>query len=66
MTQTIQQKIVINLKELAEILNLGMNNALNLVNSKDFYPSFRIGRKWLISTEKLSQWINEQSGNKEA
>ena len=47
-------------QELAEILGVSVPFCYTLVRSKGF-PSFRVGKKWLISTDKLMAWIDAQT-----
>ncbi len=52
---------VLTVKEVAEILRLGKNQAYALMNSKVF-PSFRIGNKLLIAEDALNNWIAKAQG----
>lgn len=45
---------------LAEVLDVPVSFCYTLVRSKGF-PSFRVGKKWLISTDKLMAWIDAQT-----
>ena len=49
---------------LAEVLNVPVSFCYTLVRSKGF-PSFRVGKKWLISTDKLMTWIDAQTSTDE-
>lgn len=49
-----------NLSEAAEALHVSRPTMQNLVNRADF-PSFRIGRRWLIPADALKRWLNEQT-----
>ena len=49
---------------LAEVLNVPVSFCYTLVRSKGF-PSFRVGKKWLISTDKLMTWIDVQTSTDE-
>ncbi len=51
-------------QELAEILGVSVPFCYTLVRSKGF-PSFRVGKKWLISTDKLMEWIDVQTSSDE-
>jgi DNA binding domain, excisionase family len=53
-------KLVYSVKEAAQVLNIGMNSAYNLVNSEDF-PKITIGRKILIPIKGLEKWIETSS-----
>ena len=51
-------------QELAEILGVSVPFCYTLVRSKGF-PSFRVGKKWLIVTDKLMEWIDVQTSSDE-
>jgi excisionase family DNA binding protein len=53
-------KLVYTVKELSKILDIGMNSAYCLVNSRDF-PKIIVGRKILIPKKSLDQWIDKSS-----
>jgi len=50
------EKLVYTVKETAQVLNMGLNNAYCLVNSKDF-PKIQVGRKILIPKKALEKWL---------
>ncbi|MBQ5563878.1 MAG: helix-turn-helix domain-containing protein [Clostridia bacterium] len=49
---------------LAEVLGVPISFCYTLVRSKGF-PSFRVGKKWLIATDKLMAWIDLQADSDE-
>lgn len=49
-------KGTMTVKEMMDALQIGRSKAYEIVNAKCF-PSFRIGRKILISREGLEEWI---------
>ena len=49
---------------LAEVLDVPVSFCYTLVRSKGF-PSFRVGKKWLIATDKLMEWIDVQTSSDE-
>ena len=51
-------------QELAKLLDVSVQFCYTLVRSKGF-PSFRIGKKWLIATDKLMEWIDLQTNSDE-
>jgi len=53
-------KLVYSVKETAQVLNIGMNSAYNLVNSKDF-PKITLGRKILVPKKSLEEWLVNHS-----
>ena len=46
--------------ELAETLGISLPFCYKLIRTKGF-PSFRVGKKWLISTDRLMEWIANQT-----
>lgn len=51
-------KLVLNKEELQKALGIGHNKALELLNRPDF-PSFRVGRRWLVSKTGLEEWVEK-------
>ncbi len=49
-------KRTLTVKELQTVLGVGRSTAYELCNSKGF-PSFRIGKKILVSVERLNEWM---------
>ena len=49
---------------LAEVLGVPISFCYTLVKSKGF-PSFRVGKKWLIAIDKLINWIDFQADSDE-
>ena len=49
---------------LSEVLDVPVSFCYTLVRSKGF-PSFRVGKKWLIATDKLMTWIDAQTSSDE-
>jgi excisionase family DNA binding protein len=54
------EKLVYTVNEMAKALNIGMNSAYCLVNSKDF-PKLQVGRKILIPKKSLERWVESTS-----
>jgi len=54
------EKITLTVKEMQNMLGISRTEAYALVNQDDF-PSFRIGKKILISRTGLYQWIDRQT-----
>lgn len=54
-------RLAITVSEMGRQLNISRKIAYELVNSRGFYPAFRIGRKILVNVELLKQWMREQS-----
>ena len=51
---------ILTVKELAEFMNINLNRAYQLTHRADF-PSLRLGRKIMISRNKLLEWIDKRS-----
>ncbi len=49
---------------LSEVLDVPVSFCYTLVRYKGF-PSFRVGKKWLIATDKLMTWIDAQTSSDE-
>jgi excisionase family DNA binding protein len=45
-------------KQLAQIMNIGVTSAYNLVNTKNF-PKLVVGNKILVPKKSLEKWIDE-------
>lgn len=45
--------------DISEYLGISLTNAYNLMQSEGF-PSFRIGRRVLITCDAFSKWLEEQ------
>lgn len=56
-----EEKLCVGIDGLCGAMSIGKTAAYNLVNSKSFYPAFKLNGKWLVSIEKLRKWISEQS-----
>ena len=53
------EKSNLNVKGVSAFLGIGMTKAYEIVNQPGF-PSFRIGRKILVSVEDLKEWQRQQ------
>ncbi|MDB1949628.1 helix-turn-helix domain-containing protein [Clostridium tertium] len=56
-------KKTMSVKEFAEVYGIGENKAYEIVNIDDF-PKIRCGRKIIIITSKLDEWIENKIGYK--
>ena len=54
------EKKVLTRKEFISIMRISEPKAQELLNSKEFYPKFRVGKRVLINAELLQKWLNEQ------
>ena len=46
--------------EVAQLLGISRSAAYNLMHREDF-PSFRIGKRWLVQNSSLQEWLQKQS-----
>lgn len=51
------EKIVYTVQEIKELLNIGINQAYDLVNSKQF-PVKHIGKKIVVPVKPFMEWLN--------
>lgn len=54
------EKLVYTVNETAQILNIGMNKAYELVQQHQI-PNLRVGRKILIPKQSLEKWLAKSS-----
>lgn len=52
-------QIAYSAPEVAQLLGISKSAAYNLMRHEDF-PSFQIGRRWLIQESCLNEWIEKQ------
>lgn len=57
------EKLVYTVQETAEILNIGMNKAYELIQQKQI-PFVRVGRRILIPKQTLENWLDKSAGVK--
>lgn len=55
---------VMNAQDVAEYLGISKAGAYNLMNSRSF-PTLRIGKRLLVSSDKFLMWIDKHSDNNE-
>lgn len=53
-------KLMLNLKETAEVLGLGINKVQELVRREDF-PAMKVGKTWRVSSDGLAEWVREKT-----
>ena len=51
-------KDILTLKELQELLHIGKNTALRLVQSSDI-EGFRVGKQWRVMKESVAKYIRK-------
>lgn len=56
------EKKTMRVREFAEVYGIGINNAYQLIHAEGF-PQIRLGRKVLIITSKVDEWIENNIGN---
>lgn len=61
-SRTVTVPKVINAAQVAEYLDISKQGAYNLMNSSSF-PTLRVGKRLLVSTERFLEWIEEHSDN---
>lgn len=54
-----QERLAINVKEMAKLLGISTKTAYDLVKTPGF-PIIRIGKRQIIPTEALKKWMEEQ------
>lgn len=55
-------KMVLTRKEFISLMRISEPKAQEILNSKDFYPAFKIGRRVMINANLLQKWLDEQCG----
>ena len=54
------EKLVLNVQEVAELLGLSRSYTYELMRNGTI-PTIQLGRKRLVSKQKLNEWINSKS-----
>ena len=54
-------KDILTLKELQELLHIGKNTSLRLVQSGEI-EAFRVGKQWRVLRESVTKYIKRYSG----
>lgn len=52
-------QITYTLTDAAKLMHISKPTMLKLANRADF-PSIKIGARWIINTERLQYWLDEQ------
>ena len=52
---------ILTTKQVAQKLNMGINQARNLIRMKDL-PKITIGKRWRIPEDELDKWISKNTG----
>ena len=53
-------KLTYSAPEVAQLLGISRSAAYNLMHRADF-PSFLIGKRWLVRDSSLHEWLEKQS-----
>jgi excisionase family DNA binding protein len=53
-------KIVYTVKEVSELLGIGINQAYELVKT-DGFPKFKIGNKYMVPKDQFEEWMRKQT-----
>ena len=61
-SRTVTVPKVMNATQVAEYLGISKQGAYNLMNSSSF-PTLRVGKRLLVSTDRFLEWIEEHSDN---
>lgn len=61
-TKMITVPKVMNAMQVADYLGISKQGAYNLMNSSSF-PTLRVGKRLLVSTDRFLEWIEEHSDN---
>lgn len=48
--------MMLTVKDLQELLNIGRDKAYSLMHSKSF-PSMRLGRKYYVQEQAIQEWL---------
>ena len=56
-----EEKKTMTVREFATYMGIGLNSAYNMVRSKGF-PCIRLGKKYLVITDKVEDFINNNIG----
>lgn len=54
------QQQTLTVKEIREIMNIGINTAYNLIHSRAF-PVKKVGHSYRIPSASFYQWLNQPS-----
>lgn len=52
---------MLNAEAVADVLGISKGKAYELMRSTEF-PTLRIGKRMMVSTEQFENWINKKSG----
>lgn len=52
--------VCLTIKDISNFMQIGMNNAHKVVNSKGF-PKIKVGRRTVIPTESFLEWLKKKS-----
>lgn len=56
------EKIALSVNESAKLLGISPTCLRNNLLHRADFPSFRVGTRWVISKERLIDWVQKQDG----
>ena len=59
-TATVQEKALLNIRELCDYLGIGQTKARELLRGHNGF-GVQIGNRWYANKSKLDDWINRES-----
>lgn len=54
------EKLALSISDVAELLGVSKPTVYELIHRSDF-PSFKIGKRVLVSRARLAEWVDAQS-----
>lgn len=55
------EKLVYTVKEMAEVMSIGLNKAYDMVNSNEV-PNIKVGKRIVVPKEQLVKWMAKKAG----
>ena len=62
-TQKFEDRLTISVAEMAEYLGVSRPTAYAILNRADCRAGFKVGRRTVVSVERLREWVNSQTEN---
>ena len=60
-TQKFEDRLTISVAEMAEYLGVSRPTAYAILNKGDCRAGFKVGRRTVVSVERLKEWVNRQT-----
>lgn len=64
--QRLEDRLTISVAEMAEYLGVSRPVAYKILNRADCRAGFKVGRRTVVSVERLKEWVNSQTENSAA